>query len=124
MTRDIDVACVHDPWSGQQRYVDANRVIERRPSKTGRGTIWSGDSSDGFPYEQDGIVVALDQAAFGGEIEYLGGVGTLMRRKMVAQRVQRVLRTAELDMSAGCVAEGILTLCLFPVMVAVVQQSV
>ena len=78
------MACVHDPWSGQQRDVNANRVIERRPSKTGRGTIWSGDSSGGFAYEQDGIVVALDQAAFGGEIEYVGGVGTLMRRKMVA----------------------------------------
>ena len=35
-----------------------------------------------------------------------------------------MLRTAELDMSAGCVAEGVLTLCLFPVMVAVAQQSV
>ena len=35
-----------------------------------------------------------------------------------------MLRTAELDMSAGCVAEGVFTLCLFPVMVAVVQQSV
>ena len=78
------MACVHDPWSGQQRNVDADRVIERRPSKTGRGAIWSGDSSGGFAYEQDSIVVALDQAAFGGEIEYVGGVGTLMRRKMVA----------------------------------------
>ena len=78
------MACVHDPLSGQQRDVDANRVIERRPSNTGRGTIWSGDSNGGFAYEQDSIVVALDQAAFGGEIEYVGGVGTLMRRKMVA----------------------------------------
>ena len=78
------MACVHDPWSDLQRDVDANSVIERRPSKTGWGTIWSGDSSGGFAYEQDSIVVALDQAAFGGEIEYVGGVGTLMRRKMVA----------------------------------------
>ena len=78
------MACVHGPWSGQQRDIDANMVIERRPSKTGRGTIWSGDGSGRFAYEQDGIVVALDQAAFGGEIEYVGGVGTLMRRKMVA----------------------------------------
>ena len=78
------MACVHDPWSGHQRNVDANRVIERRPSKTGRGTIWIGDGYGGFAYKQDSIVVALDQAAFGGEIEYVGGVGTLMRRKMVA----------------------------------------
>ena len=78
------MACVHDPRSGQQRYVKANRVIERRPSKTGRGTIWNGDSCGGFVHKQDSIMVALDQAAFGSEIEYVGGVGTLMRRKMVA----------------------------------------
>ena len=35
-----------------------------------------------------------------------------------------MLRTAELDISAGCVAKGVFTLCLFPVAVAVVQQSV
>ena len=33
-------------------------------------------------------------------------------------------RTAELDVSAGRVAEGVFTLCLLPVTVAVVQQSV
>ena len=33
-------------------------------------------------------------------------------------------RTAELDVSAGRVAEGVFTLYLFPVTVAVVQQSV
>ena len=90
------MACVHDPRSGQQGYVDANRVIERRSSKTGRGTVWSGDSCGGFAHKQDSIVVTLNQAAFGGEIEYVGGVGTLMRRKMVALRGQRVFRTAEL----------------------------
>ena len=35
-----------------------------------------------------------------------------------------MFRTAELDMSAGCVAERVFMLCLLPVMVAVVQQSV
>ena len=49
------MACVHDPRSGQQRYVDANGVIERRPSKTDRGTIWSGDSCGGFAHKQDSI---------------------------------------------------------------------
>ena len=78
------MACVHDPWPGQQRDVDANRVIERGPSRTGRGAIWSGNCSGRFAYEQGGIMVALDQAAFGSEIEYVGGVGTLVRRKMVA----------------------------------------
>ena len=78
------MACVYDPRSDQQRYIYANRVIERSPSKTGRGTIWSGDNCGGFAYKQDSIVVALDQAAFGGETEYVSGVGTLMRRKMVA----------------------------------------
>ena len=33
-------------------------------------------------------------------------------------------RTAELDVSVGCVAEGVFTLCLFTVTVAEVQQSV
>ena len=33
-------------------------------------------------------------------------------------------RTAELDVSAGCVAEGVFTLCLFPVTVAVVRRRV
>ena len=44
----------------------------------------SGDSCGGFAHKQDSIVVTLDQAAFGGEIEDFGGVGTMMRRKMVA----------------------------------------
>ena len=44
----------------------------------------SGDSCGGFAHKQDSIVVTLDQAAFGGEIEDVGEVGTLMRRKMVA----------------------------------------
>ena len=35
-----------------------------------------------------------------------------------------MLRTAELDISAGCVAEGVFALCLFPVTEPVVQQSV
>ena len=78
------MACVHDPRSGQQRHLDANRVNERRPSKAGRGTIWSGDSCGGFAHKQDSFMVTLDQAAFGGKIEYVGRVGTLMRRKIVA----------------------------------------
>ena len=35
-----------------------------------------------------------------------------------------MLRTAELDISAGYVAEGVFALCLLPVTVAAVQQSV
>ena len=42
---------------------------------------------------------------------------------VVGARGKRVLRTAEFDMPAGCVAEGVLTLCLFPVMVAVAQPT-
>ena len=37
-----------------------------------------------FAHKQDSIMVTLDQAAFGGEIEHVGGVGMLMRREMVA----------------------------------------
>ena len=35
-----------------------------------------------------------------------------------------MLGASELNVSAGGVAEGVFTLCLFPVTVAVVQQSV
>ena len=44
----------------------------------------SGDSCGGFAHKQDSIVVTLDQAVFGGDIKDVGGVGTLMPRKMVA----------------------------------------
>ena len=34
------------------------------------------------------------------------------------------MRAAELDISVSCVADGVFTLCSFPITVAVVQQSV
>ena len=43
---------------------------------------------------------------------------------MVAWRGRKRLRAAELDVSASYIAEGVFTLCLFSVTVAVVQQSV
>ena len=43
---------------------------------------------------------------------------------MVAYRGRQRLRAAELNISASCIAEVVFTLCLFPVTVAVVQQSV
>ena len=84
MTGGIGVACMHDPRSGQKRHIDANGVVERRPSKTGRETIWSGGYGGGAADKQYSIVVTLDQAAFGGEIEYVCGVGALMRGNVVA----------------------------------------
>ena len=78
------MACVHDPRSGQKGHVDANEVVERGPSKTGRETIWSGGYGGGATDKQYRIVVTLDQAAFGGEIEYVCGVGALMRGNEVA----------------------------------------
>ena len=84
MTGGISVACVHDPRSGQERHIDANGVIKRRPSKTDRRTIWSGGSCNVVADKQYSIVVTLDQAAFGGEIKYVCGIGTLMRGKVVA----------------------------------------
>ena len=69
-------------------------------------------------------MVTLDQAAFGGEIEYACGVGALMRGNVVALRGRKGLRAAELDISASFIAEVVFILCLFPVTVAVVQQSV
>ena len=84
MTGGLGVACVHDPRSGQKGHIDKNGVIERRPSKAGRRTIWSGTYCDGVADKQCSIVVTLDQAAFGGEIKYVCGVGTSMRGEMVA----------------------------------------
>ena len=40
------MACMHDPRSGQEGYIDANGVIKRRPSNVGRRTIWSGGNCD------------------------------------------------------------------------------
>ena len=80
----MGVACMHDPRSGQERHKDGNGVIEKRPSKAGRRTIWSGGNCDVVADKQCSIVVTLDQAAFGSEIEYVCGVGTLMRGNVVA----------------------------------------
>ena len=76
------MACMHDPRSDQEGYIDPNRVVERRPSKTGRETNWSGGYGSGAADKQYSIVVTLEQAVFGGEIEYVGGVGALMRRNV------------------------------------------
>ena len=46
MTGGIGVACMHDPRSGHEGHIDANGVIERRPSNAGRKTIWSGGNCD------------------------------------------------------------------------------
>ena len=78
------MACMHDPRSGQEGHVDANGVVERRPSKAGRGTIWSGSYGGRAGDKQYSIVVTLDQAAFGGEIEYVCGVGARVRGDVVA----------------------------------------
>ena len=78
------MACTHDPRSGQEGYIDANGVIERRPSKTGRRVIWSGGNCDVVADKQYSIVVTLDQAAFGSDTKYVCGVGTLMRGNVVA----------------------------------------
>ena len=78
------MACMHDPRSGQKGHIDANEVIERRPPRAGRGTIWSGGYCGGVADKQYySIVVTLDQAVFGGEIKCVCGVGTLMRGNMV-----------------------------------------
>ena len=84
MTASIGIACMHDPRSSQKGHIDANGVIERRPPRAGRGAIWSGGHCDGVADRQYSIVVTLNQAAFGGEIKYVCGVGTLMRGNVVA----------------------------------------
>ena len=84
MTGGIGVACMHDPRSGQKGHTDADGVVERRPSMTDRETIWSGGYGGRAADKQYNVVVTLDQAVFGGEIERVCGVGALMRGKVVA----------------------------------------
>ena len=78
------MACMHDPRSGQEGHIDANGVIERRPSNAGRRASWSGGNFDVVAGKQYSIVVTLDQVAFGSEIKYVCGVGTLIRGNVVA----------------------------------------
>ena len=78
------MACMHDPRSGQKGQIDVNGVVERRPSKTGREAIWSGGYGGGAADKQYRIVVTLDQAGFGGEIEYVCGIGALILGNVVA----------------------------------------
>ena len=84
LTGGVGVARLHDPRSGQERHVDANEVVKRRPSKAGRVAVWLGGGEGGTADEQYNIVVTLDQAAFGGEIEDVCGVGALVRGDVVA----------------------------------------
>ena len=77
------MACMHDPRSDQEGHIDTNGVVERRPSKTDKETIRSGGDGGGAAGKQCSIVVTRDQAAFGGEIEYICGVGALMRGNVV-----------------------------------------
>ena len=46
VTGGIGVACMHDPQSGQEGHIDANGVIKRGPSNTGRRAIWAGGNCD------------------------------------------------------------------------------
>ena len=78
------MACMHDPRSGQKGHIDANGVVSRRPSRTGRETIWSRGYGGGATDKQYSVVVTLDQATFGGKIEYVCGVGALMRGNVIA----------------------------------------
>ena len=78
------MACMHDPRSDQKGHIDADGVVERRPSRTGRETIWSGGYGGRAADKQYSMVVTLDQAAFIGEIGFVCGVGALMRGNVVA----------------------------------------
>ena len=78
------MVCMHDPWSCQEGHIDANGVIKRRPFNAGRRAIWSGGNCDVVADKQYSIVGALNQAAFGSEIKYVCGIGTLMRGNVVA----------------------------------------
>ena len=74
------MACMHDPWSGQEGHIDANGAIKRRPSNGGRRA----GNCDVVADKQHTIVVSLDQATFSSEIKYICGVGTLVRGDVVS----------------------------------------
>ena len=78
------MACIHDPRSGQEGHIDANRIMKRRPSNAGRRSIGARGNCNVVADKLYSIVVTLDQAAFGSEIEYICGVGTLVRGDVVA----------------------------------------
>ena len=59
MTGSIGVASMHDPRSGQKGHIDANGVVERRPSRTDRETIWSGGYGGRAADKQHSVVVTL-----------------------------------------------------------------
>ena len=84
VTGGVGVARLHDPRSGQERHVDANGVVKRRPSKAGGVAVRLGGSGCGTADKQFSIVVTLNQAAFGGEIEDVCVVGALVRGDVVA----------------------------------------
>ena len=84
VTGGVGVARLHDPQSGQEGHVDANGIVKRRPSKAGGVAVVLGGGGGGTADEQYSIVVTLDQAAFGGEIEDVCGVGALVRGDVVA----------------------------------------
>ena len=75
---------MHDPRSGQEGNIDEYGVVKRRPSSAGRRAIWPGGNYDVVADKQYSIVVTLDQAAFGSEIKYTCGVGTLVLGDVVA----------------------------------------
>ena len=61
-----------------------DRGIKRGSSSAGRRAIWVGGNGDVVADKQYSIVVTLDQGAFGSEIKYICGVGTLVRGDVVA----------------------------------------
>ena len=84
VTGGVGVARLHNPRSGQERHVDANGVVKRRPSNAGGVAVGLGGGGGGTADEQYSIVVTLNQAAFGGEIEDVCVVGALVRGDVVA----------------------------------------
>ena len=58
VTGGIGVACVHDPRSGQEWYINAVGVIERGSAPTAVVAISRGGGDDRFPEETDGVILS------------------------------------------------------------------
>lgn len=68
MTGGIGVTCMQYLRPGQQKHIDTGGAIERRPASAGRVSDYEGVAD-----QWEGVVVALEQQAFGGNVKYVYG---------------------------------------------------
>ena len=124
MTESISVARMHDPRSGHKGRIHVDEFVEGRLARTARvSTNCKGDDKR-FTDEQDSIVVSLEQAAICGKTGNVCGFGLRMRGNVLSRSEGEGGGGVNLYTAAGCVAQGVFTLCLVRIAGAVAEQSV